>query len=234
MTTHRFFLKTKILDNGPFTIEDHDTVHQVKTVLRMKPGETVALFNGSGFDFLLEISRLDASIEGIITEKKENTSDPKHEVHLFQAILKKDNFEFVLQKTTEIGVKFFHPFISERSVKFDLNYERAWKIMKEATEQSGQDKIPELLPITNYGEALSQAKGWGTNIVFHSSGGTLSLIDKNDPRINIFVGPEGGFSKQEVEIANEIGATIVSLGARTLRAETAAILAAGIATASEH
>ena len=128
MRLHRFFIEQEILESGEIIVADRDLLHQWGKVFRLKTGDRVILFDGMGFDYVSEIVLLDKN-EGVlkIVEKIPNENVPKKEIHLFQSIIKKDKFEWVLEKGTELGISHFHPIISERSEKKNINFERAGK-----------------------------------------------------------------------------------------------------------
>ena len=123
MRLHRFFIEQEIPDSEEVTIADKDLIHQWQKVFRLKTGDKVIIFDGSGFDYVSEFVSLDRNNSILkIVEKKLNQNIQKKEIHLFQSIIKKDKFEWVLEKGTELGVSFFHPIISERSEKKNINF----------------------------------------------------------------------------------------------------------------
>ena len=155
MRLHRFFIEQEIPDSEEVTIADKDLIHQWQKVFRLKTGDKVIIFDGSGFDYVSEFVSLDRNNSILkIVEKKLNQNIQKKEIHLFQSIIKKDKFEWVLEKGTELGVSFFHPIISERSEKKNINFERANKIIKEASEQSGRLNLPHLNELANFEDVL--------------------------------------------------------------------------------
>ena len=222
MRLHRFFIEQEILENGEMTLTDKDLIHQWGKVFRLKAGDRVILFDGTGFDYVSEIILLNKN-EGVlkVIEKKLNENIPKKEIHLFQSIIKKDKFEWVLEKGTELGVSYFHPIISERSEKKNINFERARKIIKEASEQSGRRNLPSISELINLENALNNDF---LSIAFHPTG---DKFDKNNLEkekvLGIFIGPEGGWSDRELGIFKEKGVSILSLGRQILKAETASI-----------
>jgi len=178
-----------------------------------------------------------------ILEKKENKNEPKLKVTLHQSIIKKDKLDFVFEKCTEIGVLKFQPILSEHSVKLSFKEERLQKILKEAAEQSRRGKIPMLSQVEKFEKVLKASDKENINIIFHEKEKENFLInflidDKeiigNNKEINIFVGPEGGFSDKEIEAAKEEGFLVFSLGKRTLRAETAAIFSSSLILSLEQ
>lgn len=246
---HRFFLKQEIPETGNMILHERSLIHQMRDVLKLKAGESIAFFNGSGRDFIFHIAKISPqAVFGHIIGIAENKRDPVRRVWLYHALVKRSNFEWMLQKCTELGVKKFIPVISERSIKKGLQRERMEKIMREAVEQSGQDKIPELAEPIIFSEALADIGTEETLILCDPSGIALPIsgVEPHDggstPKnfrgstsedIHIFIGPEGGFAEKEVNMVRERGGTILSLGQRVLRAETAAVAAASLLLTKE-
>jgi len=136
MRLHRFYTTTPITSDK-FDVSDRDLVHQWRTVFRYNVGSQVILFDGSGIDFLViitSIRNLGATVE--VVEKKKNKNIPKINLTLCVGIIKKDNFELVVQKATELGVLQIISVLCERSEKKNINIERLQKIAIEASEQS--------------------------------------------------------------------------------------------------
>lgn len=222
MRLHRFFIEQKILESGEVVLADKDLIHQWGKVFRLKMGDRVILFDGSGFDYVEEFVSLDKN-KGVlkVVEKIKNENVPKKEIHLFQSVIKKDKFEWVLEKGTELGVSHFHPIISERSEKKNINFERARKIIKEASEQSGRGSLPTLKELVDFKESLNNNF---PSVAFHPAGDQFDRSNfEKEKAFGIFIGPEGGWSDRELEIFKEKGVKILSLGTQILRAETAAV-----------
>lgn len=233
---HRFFVKNDIPNSGIFILENEAISHQLLRVLKIKKGEKVMFFNGSGFDFLTKIDKLSGRfVFGKIMEKIKNIKDPETEVHLYQSLIKKDKFEWVLEKCTELGVKFFHPLISENSVKTGLNMERAHRIVQEATEQSGQNKTPKIKEVMKFNQAIEEIDRNTVNLLFDRNRDTKvnSWKLQGMALVNIFIGPEGGFSEKELNWAGEHDFVFASLGPRILRSETAAVASSALVLTSE-
>lgn len=175
-------------------------------------------------------------IEGKVKGKRKSMGEPRTRINLYQALLKGSKFEIVLQKGTEIGVSGFVPILCQRSIVRDLTLsgsrvERWRRIIQEAAEQSGRGRLPELHPSMVFEEACRLASG--ISILPWEGEFSVSLRDvlgtvskKNPPLVNLFIGPEGGFDPSEVEFARSAGIATVTLGHRTLRAETAGLVAA--------
>ncbi|MBI2942126.1 MAG: RNA methyltransferase, partial [Chloroflexi bacterium] len=166
-------------------------------------------------------------------------------ITLYQALLRPSKFEVVLQKCTELGVAAFVPTISERCIISNVGdgnpakLERWHRIIVEAAEQSNRGKLPTLQPASVFPQAAEQARGF--SLVAWEGESERSIRDvvreglgvgvagaRRPFTVNVFIGPEGGFSAAEVEIARSYGIVPVSLGRRILRAETAAIAATTI------
>lgn len=231
MRLNRFFgdfdLAQKIL-----RISDGDFLHQVKNVLRLGAGEEIILADGQGKEAIAKISRYGKDFAEIeILEVKQNQNEPEKRVILYCSILKRENFELAVQKAVEAGVSEITPIISGRTVKTGLKYDRLEKIIKEAAEQSGRGIVPVLREATKFNDALAGAKENTANILFDLSGAKFvrsdctNLGQQEKIRVGIFIGPEGGWSEEEIGAAKEAGFKILSLGKLTLRGETAAIVA---------
>jgi len=225
MRLHRFYIE-KI---NP-TITDERLIHQWKNVFRYEAGDKVILFDGSGKDFECEIQGLDKKEASLtILEEKEGII-PKKNIVLYQSLVKKDNMEWIVEKATELGISKIVPIISERSEKKDFNLERAKKIIIEASEQCGRSNIPELGEVTDLDKALEIAEG--KLIAFHTATPPNPPLDqgKGNQDLSLFIGPEGGFTENEIEEFKKADTEIRSLGDLVLRAETAAIAALAIST----
>ena len=227
MRLHRFFIDQIIPESGEIIVTDKNLIHQWQKVFRFKAGDRVILFDGSGLDYVSDIVSLqkDGGVLKVV-EKKLNENVPKKEIHLFQSIIKKDNFEWVLEKGAELGVSYFHPIISERSEKKNINFERAGKIIKEASEQSGRGSLPSISELVNFEDALNNNFA---SVAFHPTGDKLHKDDfENEKVVGIFIGPEGGWSEKELELFKAKRIKILSLGRQILRAETATIAVSSV------
>lgn len=206
---------------------DMETVHQIKDVLKINIGEEVVVCDGEGkavVATLKQINKKNAefSIVKLLPPKKGGKK-----VVLCAAILKRDNFEWLLQKAVEVGVDEIVPIISERTVKIGSNEKRWQKIIKEAAEQSERQTLPLLHATRSFKDALKINSG---KVLFcDPSGKSSSGLILNDVDLTVFIGPEGGWSENEIELAKNNAAEIVSLGDSILRGETAGIVAVYLA-----
>jgi 16S rRNA (uracil1498-N3)-methyltransferase len=225
MREDRFFITTKI-EKGKLEISDKKIFHQLKNVLRKRVGNRIILFNGTGIEAEAEIKKFSKDkieVEVLNIEKPER--EPKIFVSLFCSILKKSNFELVVQKATEIGVKEIVPILCKNTVKTGLNFERLEKIAKEAVEQSKRVTLPKIEKVLSFKEAIERAKNFDLKILFDISGKDFSLVKKGAKSVAIFIGPEGGWDELEIEMAKKENFEIFNLGKLNLRSETAAIIA---------
>ena len=230
---HRFFISSDSIDKDVVVISG-ETAHQIGYVLRLKPGNRITVLDNSGWEFEVEIARIDnKSVQGAIVSKQKGQGEPSVKITLCQALLKTDKFEWVLQKGVELGVTIFIPFISERCVVKKPStdkIERWQKIIKEAAEQSERSVLPVLHPVVSFAEACQTAKPpalllWEEEKYTGLKEVLQHPLFKNTKAITLFIGPEGGFPESEVEIARKQGIVTASLGQRVLRAETASLAA---------
>ena len=144
MRLNRFFLNID-LDSPKIRITDLEVLNQVRNVLRLKSGDQFVICDGKLNEALVSVDTFNKdSIEAEVLSVNRNQNEPERHVVLYCSVLKKENFELVAQKATEVGVKEIVPIITERTVKLNLNIERLEKIIKEAAEQSGRGIVPVL------------------------------------------------------------------------------------------
>jgi len=222
MKLHRF-IGDFDLNKKEVEIQEMDIVKQIRNVLKLEIGEYLILSNGKGLEAKASIAQIFSSKISCEILELNKITEEKRSVSLYLAVLKKDNFELAVQKATECGVTNIIPVITERTIKTGINMDRLEKIVKEASEQSGRSLVPEILEIMEFKNAIKHGINSEEKIIFHLGGKDHISHDKKS--IAIFIGPEGGFTENEIEIAKESGYTVASLGALTLRGETAAIVA---------
>lgn len=226
---HRFLAKfDKSKESG--SILDEKMLKQIKSVLKLKVGEEMALFDGSGEELLVRIVAIGKeSIEYALVERVKAKEKERYAI-LYCAVLKKENFELVVQKATEVGIDKIVPLITKRTVKLGLKMERLQKIAEEASEQCGRSIIPKVSYPLEFHEAVQVAKENGLNLFYDMSGSRDGAVLQAEKSIGIFIGPEGGWSEEEIQFIETIkNFKIVSLGESTMRAETAAIIASYLA-----
>ncbi len=229
MRWHRFIGRFNLADNK-LRVNDKIILNQIKKVLRMKVGDQLILADGQNNEAIVKITGFDKDFfEAQVLSRQVNNKEPEVEAILYCALLKKENFEWVVQKATEVGVAAIFPIITERTVKLNLNQERLRKIAQEAAEQSGRGKVPEICSVVSFIEAVNFAKQNKHNLFFDpvASLKIESVLNKikEGERVGIFIGPEGGWSDFELDLAEQRNFLIVNLSQLILRAETAAVTA---------
>ncbi len=226
MRIHRFYISTPISSKN-FDITDRNLVHQWRSVFRYNVGSQVILFDGSGTDYLCVISSLrNTSATVSVLHSTEVVKTIGHSVWLCMALVKKDNFETVTQKVTEIGVSSIIPILAERSEKKKINMERLQKIAIEASEQSGRGDISQIQRETTLSDLFLGGVLPQNKIVIDPTGTDFNEYASHLPLVEavaVFVGPEGGWSDKEITFFKQYNVPVISLGTQILRAETAAI-----------
>ena len=203
-------------------VADAEMVSQWRSVLRLVSGDSVILTDGSGTEAEAGLESLDKKEAFLsVTSRTAVIRGPKREITLYAALLRRENFELVVQKATEIGATRIVPLLTTRTVKTGHNALRLSKIITEACEQSGRTTRPILSEPLSFEEAVAECAPAQT-ILFHVSDTDLQR-GISGQEINLLIGPEGGFTEEEVQLAQERGIPVRSLGSLTLRAETAAI-----------
>lgn len=200
--------------------------------LRMKPGEEIILCDNAGSDYRLVLRKIEKeAVTAEVLEKMPVSSEPAIEICIYQCIPKLDKLETIIQKCTELGVTEFVPVKSSRCIaKLDeksreKKLQRYRKIALEAAKQSGRGKIPLVGEPQDFKAALQSAVQTGDTLFCYEKGGRplQGLLENCTPRLNLFIGPEGGFSEEEADFAARRGAVAVTLGKRILRTETAPV-----------
>ena len=219
------------------TLRDGEAHHAVRS-LRLHVGDELLASDLVGSCYRCRIHEItSAVVTCTIEEVLPNFGESARKVTLLIAMLSQPaRWEFVLEKSTELGVSEIYPLQTERTERLQLRRERSEKILRAALKQTKRARMPVLHNISDYIEALSKSKKEDkTILLLHESTPVehsliRALEQGSEKSIAIAVGPEGGFSEEEVALARDtFGAKIVSLGTRRLRAETAAIAALAIA-----
>lgn len=209
-----------------------EKAHHIMHVLRMRTGEQITLFNNTGVEYksrIIEITKKHTQLEVLESQQVENESPLS--ISLCLAIARSQHMDFSIQKAVELGVKNIIPLISEYSnVKIQRGREQNkmahWQnIIISATEQSGRCRLTELKEPLLFDEWLME-EAFSERLILHpGSNKSLPAVKLKNSEVTLMIGPEGGFSEQEVEQAEEQGCTPVSLGPRILRTETAVVSA---------
>ena len=238
---HRFFIPAEWIDQERVVITGRQ-VHQLRNVLRLVASDRIVVLDNTGFEYEVELERVSRGyVSGLVKEIR-SAAEPQTKVTLYQALLKGSKFESIIQKCTELGVVALVPMVCQRCVAAnrvsEKNLERWRRIIVEAAEQSGRGKLPALEPEVPFEEACQSAEGFsllawegekalGLRTALRGEIYRQRIISEKNPlSVNLFIGPEGGFSPAEVEFAQGCGIVRVTLGNRLLRAETAGLVAA--------
>lgn len=226
MRLHRFYLQNEnfetLAPGDSFVCADFEIVRQVGLVLRAQAGDKVRFFN-NGAEWEFEITLVSKKELICIAKEKTITLLQKKRVYLLQSLIKKDKFEWVAQKCTELGVTDIIPILTERSEKRGLDEKRLRKIIIEATEQSGWGRVPTLHGISSLEKELSVLKNNGVTALMLDMKGKRELKEEHKS-IAICIGPEGGWGEQDKEIFKKYDVESLCVGESVLRAETAAIV----------
>ena len=224
MRFHRFYVDRPISEET-FDIVDANLIHQWRDVFRYNVGGRVILFDGSGTDFICMITslrNLGATVS--VVQKMENIQKPKRSLWLCVGIVKKDNFELVVQKATELGVTHIIPLLCERTEKKNINMDRLHKIAIGSAEQSGRADLPVIRDIRTLSELFKEMILPREKFVLNFDGKYIGDISPAVPsELAVFIGPEGGWSDREMKEFVLQNIQAVSLGTQVLRAETASV-----------
>lgn len=234
---HRFYADKEYLNHADknVTITGEDVNH-IKNVLRLKCKDEIVVSDGEGTDYQCRISELNAdSVVADIEDVFRNSAELPVKITLFQGMPKSDKLEFIIQKAVELGVTEIVPVMTKRTVvkiedkKAGKKLERYNMIARSAGKQSGRGLIPEVKGFMTFKEAIGYAKELDMNIIPYEDARGMEYARqviqeiKGKKSLGIFIGPEGGFAKEEVEQAMEVGAKCITLGNRILRTETAGL-----------
>lgn len=228
----RYFVEPDLFSEDEISIVGDD-VHHIVNVMRAKEGEEILVSDGAGRTALAKLVMLSSKeVKAQVLELLDEQCELPIRITIGQGLPKGEKMEWILQKGTELGAYSFFPFSSERTiVKLDekkeaKKLERWRKIVKEAAEQSHRAVLPEILPPVSFREAMKASSAYTRcAIAYEKEGGTTlhQVLDelKADDTLLVLIGPEGGFSSEEVGIAESNGFLPISLGPRILRTETA-------------
>lgn len=231
---YQFFVEPEQIDvAGKNVIIRGNDVNHIKNVLRMRPGEEVAVSNGiDGREYRCGILALEEDCVRLeLRFIKEDGVELPAKIYLFQGLPKADKMELIIQKCVELGVDRIVAVSTERAiVKLDKKeakkLERWQKIAEAAAKQSGRGKIPEIgQQVLKFKEAVAEAKELDGAIIPYEreqeTGIRQFVQNFKGESVGVFIGPEGGFADEEIALAQENGITPITLGKRILRTETA-------------
>ena len=232
-----FFIKPAALLKPTVAIDGSEVRH-IKNVLRLKPGDPIRLFDGEGFEYEAMIHRFVADrVELRIIQKFPGTKESPVQIAVAQALLKEKKMDRLLRHLCELGLTQWIPFTSERSIpkpgekRMPARVERWNKIIKESSKQCRRARLAEINKTLAFEELLDYGRSCDWMVVFYENepASLNTVISKAAPshprKILVIMGPEGGFSEQEITKAKMAGCLVAGLGPRILRAETATIAA---------
>ena len=238
---HTFYVPPSQIDTNTATITGSEQ-HHLRNVLRITSGETIRIIDGRGNVYTAET--LDTPTNRSSSEVRIHTHEfhatPSPTLTLFQGLPKNDKMELILQKTTELGVTRIVPLHSEHALQkpSQNRYERWHRVLISATKQCKRAWLPELCNAQQFETSLSQFESFSLSLLLspHAEVQHIKTVLRKTSTPNaiaLFIGPEGGFSNQEIAAAIERGCIPVTLGRNILRTETAAIVAVAV-TAYEY
>ena len=240
--THRFFVSPGSIACDLVSF-DPAQARQLRSVLRLRPGARVIVLDNTGFEYEVELTAIDRdAVSGRVCARQASMAEPRLSLTLYQSPIKGDRFEWVLQKGTELGVSTFVPLLAERTIlrgdRIEKKRSRRVRILREAAEQSGRGRLPHLAAPLPFAQACREsAQGHDIAILpwVGAREKSLSTVLRAQQaqrmpaeRVALLIGPEGGFTQAEVALAEACGVRVVTMGPRTLRAETAGVAAAAI------
>lgn len=230
MRVSRLFVNQPLTPDQSIELDD-DNGHYVRTVLRLKTGDSLILFNGRGDEYSGELGEVSRKTVRVLIQTKSvrSVESPLH-INLGLGISRGDRMDLTVQKAVELGVNRITPLLTERCVvqlKGDKQQQRLqhWqKIVQHAAEQSGRTILPELTEIVLLQNWVANQAGLNVFLDPYADQ-HLAQLQPAEMKVTLLTGPEGGFTGQERHIAIAAGFTPVRLGSRILRTETASIAA---------
>ena len=238
----KFFVKENQINNDKIEIIDEDVNH-IKNVLRLSIGEKIKICDSDNkVNYICEISEMSKqNVICNILETAQNEAEGNVELYIYQGLPKADKMELIIQKGTELGVNTFIPVAMKRSIvkldgKDEIKKNERWqKIAEVAAKQCGRDLIPKVKHVQKISDIINDIKNYDLLMVAYELEETtyikeeLKALDKKENyKIAIVIGPEGGLEAEEVEKIKSAGAKVISLGKRILRTETVAMQVASI------
>ncbi|MBN2406032.1 MAG: 16S rRNA (uracil(1498)-N(3))-methyltransferase [Coriobacteriia bacterium] len=239
MSAHRFFVTGPVSDSGVLPLTTGD-VHHLRDVLRLSPEEEVVVVDPDGHASLVRLTLVGDLVEADVLSAVPAPALPR--VTLVQGLCKGEKMDLIVRQATELGIERVVPLETSRVVvrlderKREARLQRWQRIAAEAAKQSGQVRVPQVVPVTRIAELAhvlesvdhvlvcwEETAGAGIGAVLASRGAT------SEDSVAVVVGPEGGLSAEEVDAITASGAVPVSLGETILRTETAGTVASAIA-----
>lgn len=233
MNRRRFFVPKDRIAGGIARLSAEE-VHHLRDVLRLRAGQVVEVFDGAGRSYVGRVQRDDGGLSVGSLERIEARAESPIDVSLGLALIKYERFEWALEKATELGVREIVPLASRRCQvrlpqgKLEARLERWRRIVREAAKQCGRSAVPEVAAPRSFAEYLAAGLA-GTALLLLCETSAAPWDGRIEARrIGVTIGPEGGWTAEELRSAEQAGCRIVGFGPRVLRAETAAIAALAI------
>ena len=226
MDIRRFYVRGENITGNVAIIEGNEYYHVTK-VMRYKKGYRLILCSGDGFDRLSEITEITADkVICKVLEIEKNERELKTKITLYQSMIRSERFDIAIQKAVELGVYKIVPIITERTMEKTFKRDRSERIIQEACKQCERAMLPEILDPISIDEAFKSARG--DKLMAYENeeeNHALKTLSNISEEVSLMIGPEGGFSDDEVNRARENGFITFSLGKRILKSETASIAA---------
>ena len=221
MTPDKAFYVNPLNVNGStFQLDKAESNHATR-VLRLKKGDEICLLNGAGIGYHAKIKSVEKNVSGTIKESIPDLGENKCSVNLATALIKRDRFELMLEKATELGVNEIQPLTLDRCVKKTMNFERSQKIVISSAKQCYRSRFPVLHEPIDMKKLLKNSNG---QFISGLMGADKSLSELElDNNVTVIIGPEGDFTENEIGQMKNAGVLFFNLGGRRLRAETAAL-----------
>lgn len=236
----RYFFIEPLSPNATTAVITGSDAKHIKTVLRLKPGDSIGLFDGSGMEYEAKIITLATGrIEASITRRLPSTSESPIQIIIAQGLLKDKKMDGLVRQLTELGITKWIPFLANRSVpkpdkKQQVKRKERWEtITKEAAKQCKRGRIPQISELVSFDNVVDMGASCDLKFIFWENELTpidsvKTMSDIQSDTVFAILGPEGGLTSQEIEIAKSRGFISASLGPRILKAETATIAACAL------
>ncbi len=229
MGTPRFYVDCPLEPQSEIELPEGVANHCAR-VLRLKAGAELTLFNGAGGEYAAQLLSVEKRrVTARLSEWLDREAESPLQVEIAQCISKGDRMDYTVQKSVELGATKIMPLSAERTV-VNLKGERAKKrrnhwqgVVIGACEQSGRNHVPQVEPIANYKQWITQPRDGLKLVLHHRAAQDLRAMDRPTGPITLLIGPEGGLSEQEIALAEQAGFVSVCMGPRVLRTETAAL-----------
>lgn len=229
----RFFVPKESVKGNRILISGEEA-HHILDVMRLKPLDKVVAFDGTGKEyvgFIKKARKKTLSVEIVETRTPLNKETAK--IVLIQAIPKKDKMDYIVEKSTELGVSSIIPIITKRTIvswdepKKALSVERWRRIARESSKQCGRSEVPKIEDVKDFNDAIENSSVYDLALIAALSDNSIRLKEAisgfRGGKLAIAIGPEGDFTPDEIKKAKEANFRLISLGSRVLRSDTAGL-----------